>query len=260
METILDHCRGQILNTLKLDTDVHGRHNLMFTFYKLAKCLFCLQSFSSVFTVEFLDTGALELKQIESPIPNPPNKHIFSVQNQYPCQLAGHIQGNIFTIQNTFHQNPCSQVLYTFQVGAFWICTWNKFTGDRIFQVSLGSSLYISVIFATNTPTWYKLGTESRGNMSSHRTVSSCVVFCSTLLSFLSTAQARAFPFGIVSSPVRIWMVTDGDDAERELLKTSDPVKRFLQLEEYSNLFLFCSSPQFGLNIFLQSLKKVIPS
>lgn len=49
---------------------------------------------------------------------------------------------------------------------------------------------------------------------------------CSTFLSFLSTAQARAFHSGLVpvSSPVKLWMAADGDDVERELPKTFDPV------------------------------------
>ncbi len=34
METFPDHWRGQILNILKLKTDLHPRHNLMFIFCK----------------------------------------------------------------------------------------------------------------------------------------------------------------------------------------------------------------------------------
>lgn len=97
-------------------------------------------------------------------IPHPPLQQ--TVQNQ-SMPVYRH-QVRVFTIPNTFHQIPHSEILNTFQ--GFWNLLMKQIHSWQFILSFIKSFLlHFNQHLCYNTPTWYKLGTESGGNMSSHR-------------------------------------------------------------------------------------------
>lgn len=68
---------------------------------------------------------------------------------------------------NTKHRSPESTFWNSLHIPDQGF--WSSFKSHDVLPFTFKQHL----CFATNTPTWYKLGTESRGNVPSHRTLSS---------------------------------------------------------------------------------------